>query len=177
MVCGRMVFSGSSPVPTGTAAFPSFPAFRLVAVHPKHLAVTVWVGTITPSKSSMRFHTRVWFSRLQIIPRSIDRVGGISELGFWTRFSSSPTSVVNWCINRADMLGIDCGTVSLLSLSIQPYLMLSPPLSTSSMRDGGGVKGGPLVEGDFAFVAFVVFAVVVACFFVAVAALGDERRR
>lgn len=188
-----MVFSGNSTVPVGTAAAASFPAFRLVAVHPRHLAVTVCVGTITPSRSSMRFHTRVWFSRLQIIPRSIDRVGGISELGFWTRFSSSATSVVNWCISRADMLGIDCGSVvefvavvselgllSLLWLSIHPNLMLSPPLSTSSIREGGGVNRGLLEAGDFDFAVFAAldaFEAAVDCFFAVVAAFGDVRRR
>lgn len=114
-------------------------------------------------------------------------------MGFWTRFSSSATSVVNWCISRADILGIDCGNVvefiavvsefgllSLLWLSIHPNLILSPPLSTSSIREGGGANRGLLEAGDFDFVVFAVvdaFAAAVDCFFAAVAAFGDERRR
>lgn len=60
---------------------------------------------------------------------------------------------------------------------IQPYLRLSPPLSTRSTRAGGGVTREATAPGDFRDAVLVVFADVVDAFFEAAAGFDGVRRR
>jgi len=86
--------------------------------------------------------------RLTTTPRSVDRVTPISWFGFWTVVVSwSPANTVHCCGSRAVAFGRRSGrrrsgaSPPIDADVLHPNFTVSPPLSITKIRVGGGAEG------------------------------------